>query len=133
MRVALVEAKAKEETTLLARAFATRETALKQELTSLHQAEKDLSIRLHDKSQEVLKLEEKILPLRTRAIELEEAAKPSKAKMVRLEDRSTNQEVQLGRVKAELLQQVERFKKAEAELTEDVVDAYVAGFEDALA
>jgi len=42
-RVALVEAKANEETTLLARTFATREAALKQELTSLRQAEKDLS------------------------------------------------------------------------------------------
>jgi len=53
--------------------------------------------------------------------------------MARLEDRSTNQEVQLGHVEAELLQQAERFKKVEAELTEDVVDACVAGFEDALA
>ena len=42
-RVALVEAKAKEETTLLARSFVTRETALKQELTSLRQAEKELT------------------------------------------------------------------------------------------
>jgi len=41
--------------------------------------------------------------------------------------------VQLGHVEVELLQQVERFKKAEAELTEDAVDAYAAGFEDALA
>jgi len=39
----------------------------------------------------------------------------------------------LGRVEVELLQQAEKFKKAEAELTEDVIDAYVAGFEDALA
>jgi len=62
-RVTLIETKAKEETNLLARAFATRETALKQELTSLRQAEKDLSKRLHDKSQEVVELEAKILPL----------------------------------------------------------------------
>ena len=45
----LVEAKAKEETTLLACSFATCETALKQELASLRQFEKDFSKRLHDK------------------------------------------------------------------------------------
>ena len=131
-RVALVEAKAKEETTLLARSFATRETALKQELASLRQSERDLSKRLHDKCLEAIELEAKILPLRIRVIELEEAAEASKAKMERLEERSINREVQLGRVEAELLQQAKRFEEAEAELTGDIVDAYDAGFEDAL-
>ena len=125
-RVALVEAKAKEVTTLLARSFATFEAALKQELTSLHQSEKDLSKRLHDKCQEVVELETKILPLRIWVIELE-------AKMARLEERSINREVHLGRVEAELLQQAKRFEEAEAELTGDAVNAYDAGFEDALA
>ena len=41
--------------------------------------------------------------------------------------------MQLGPVEVELLQQAKRFEEAEAELTEDVVDAYDAGFEDALA
>jgi len=111
VKVALVEAKAKEEMTLLARAFTTRETAQKQKLTSLRQAKKDLSKRLHDKGKEAVELEAKILPLRTWAIELEEAAEASKVKMARLEERSTNQEVQLGHVEAKLLQQAERFKK----------------------
>jgi len=132
-RVALVEAKAKEETALLARLFVTRETAQKQELTSLYQAEQDLSKRLHDKSQEAVELEAKILPLRIRVSELEEAAEASKAKMARLEERSTNREVQMGRVEAELLQQTKRFEEAEAKLTGDVVDAYDVGFEDVLA
>jgi len=127
-QVALAEAKAKEEMALLARAFTTCEIALKQELASLRQAEKDLSKWLHDKSQEAVELEAKILPLRTHAIELEEAAEATKAKMVRLEERSINQEVQLGCAEAELLQQAEEFKKAEAELTEDAADAYAAGF-----
>jgi len=39
----------------------------------------------------------------------------------------------LGRVEAELLQQAQRFEEVEAELTGNVVDAYDAGFEDALA
>jgi len=68
-----------------------------------------------------------------RVFELEEAAEASKAKMAVLEERSINQEVQLGRVEAELLQQAKRFEEAEAELTGDVVDAYDARFEDALA
>jgi len=62
-QVALVEAKAKEETILLACVFTTCETALKEELTSFRQTEKDLSKRLHDKSQKVVELEAKILPL----------------------------------------------------------------------
>ena len=68
-QVALVEAKAKEEMALLAHAFTTGETALKQELANLRQDEKDFSKWFHDKSQEVVELEAKILPLRTRVIE----------------------------------------------------------------
>jgi len=132
-KVAMVEAKAKEEMALLAHSFATREAALKQELTSLCQLEKGLSKRLHDKCQEAVELEAKILPLQIWVIELEEAAEASKAKMARLEERSINREVHLGHVEAELLQQAKRFEEVEAELTEDVVDAYDMGFEEALA
>jgi len=132
-RVALVEANAKEETTLLARLFATRKTALKQELACLRRSEKDLSKRLHDRYQEVVELEEKILPLRIRVFELEETAEASKAKMAGFEERSINREVQPGRVEAELLQQAKRFEEAEAEMTGDDVDVYDAGFEDAFA
>jgi len=130
-RVALVEAKAKEETALLARLFAIREAALKQKLTSLRQSEKDFSKRIHDKCQEAVKLEAKILPLQIRVIELKEAAEASKAKMARLKERSTNREVHMGHVEAELLQQAKRFKETEAELTGNVIDACDAGFEDA--
>jgi len=48
-RVALVEAKTKEETALLARSLAAREAALKQELACLRCFEKDLSKQLHYK------------------------------------------------------------------------------------
>jgi len=65
-------------------------------------------------------------------VELEKEVEVAKAKIAKLEERATNQEVQFGRVEAELTQQAENFKKAEAELIENVVDAYVAGFEDAL-
>jgi len=118
-RVALVEAKTKEETTLLARSFAARDTALKQELACLRRSEKDLSKQLHAKCKEVVELKARILPLRIQVFELKEAAEASKAKMAGLEKRSINREVQLGEV--------------EAELIGDVVDAYDVGFEDALA
>ena len=36
-------------------------------------------------------------------------------------------------MEAELLQKAKRFEEAEPELTEDAIDAYDAGFEDALA
>jgi len=57
----------------------------------------------------------------------------SKSKIAGLERRSISREVQLGQVEAELLQQAKRFEEAEAELTEDVLDAYDAGFADAFA
>ena len=132
-RVALVGAKTKEETALLAHKFVARETAPKQELACLRRSEKDLSKQLHVKCQEVVELEARILPVRIRVFELEEAAEASKAKMAGLEKRSINQEVQLGCVEVELLQQAKRFEEAEVELTGDGVDAYDAGFEDALA
>jgi len=104
-----------------------------QELTNLRQSEKDLAKRLHDKGQEVVQLEAKILPLRTRVVELEEGAEATKARMAKLEEKATDREVQLGRVDTELTEQAEAFKKTKAELIEDVADAYAAGFEDALA
>jgi len=93
--LALVEAKAKEDLALaeerkkdelaqLARAFATRETALEQELSSLHQSEMDVKKRLFDKGQEYIDLESRVLPLRTRVVEMEEEAKATKAKMAKL-------------------------------------------------
>jgi len=99
-------------------------------LSCLHQSEKDINKRLFDKGQENLQLEAKILPLRNRVIELEEEVEGTKAKM---EERATQQEVQFGRVEGKLTEKVEQFNKTEAKLMEDVVDAYEAGFEDALA
>jgi len=122
-----------EELAQLARFFTTRETALEQELSSLCQSEKDVKKRLFDKGQEYTNLESRVLPLHTRVVELEEEAEQTKAKMAKLEQRDTNQEVHFGRVEAQLTQQAEAFKKTEVELIEDVANAYIVGFEDALA
>jgi len=131
--LALAEEKRKDKLAQQARVFATRETALMQELSRLRQSEKDAKKRLFDKGQEYTELESKVLPLRTRVAELEKEVEQTKAEMAKLKERATNQEVQLGRVEGELTQQAEAFKKTEAELIEDVAKAYAARFEDALA
>ena len=66
-------------------------------------------------------------------IELKEKAEEIHSKMARLEERATQQEVQLGQLDGELAHKVELFKQTEEELTNDVANAYGAGFEDAMA
>ena len=65
-------AKFEEELSTKTKTFANWETAMYVELASLHKSEKDTKKVLHDKGQEVVQLEVKILPLRTNVIELEE-------------------------------------------------------------
>jgi len=129
----LEEEKKKEELAQLVLIFTNQETALDQEISSLRQTEKEIKKRIFDKGQLYTDLESKVLPLRTKRVELEKEIEVAKAKIAKLEERATNREVQLGRVEAEFTQQAKNFKKAEAELIEDAIDAYVAGFEDALA
>jgi len=47
--------------------------------------------------------------------------------------RASQREVLLRQVEGELAEKVESFKKVEEELTNDVVDAYDEGFQDAIA
>ena len=53
--------------------------------------------------------------------------------MAKMEERATQREAQLGQVEGELAQKIELFKQTEEELTNDVVDAYGTGFQDAMA
>jgi len=53
--------------------------------------------------------------------------------MARLEERATQQEVQLGQMEEELVHKDELFNQTKEELTNNVVDAYATGFEDAMA
>jgi len=85
------------------------------------------------------------VPLRAQVVALQEEVAANKAKMANLEERSVDWEV--GKVEAELTEKVEALEKAKKELTtqaedfekakvgllDDAVDAYAAGFEDALA
>jgi len=125
--------KLKEESTLQAKKFSQRETALHQELVNLCQTEKETKRLLFEKSQEALSAHSKILPLRNEVIELKEKAEETQTKMARLKERATQQEVQLGQLEGELARKVELLKQMEEELTNDVVDAYDARFEDAIA
>jgi len=93
---------------------------LHQELANLRQTEKEIKRLL-------------LLPLCNEVIELKEKAEEIHSKMARLEERATQQEVQLGQLDGELAHKVELFKQTEEELTNDVANAYGAGFEDAMA
>ena len=102
-------------------------------MENLRQIEKDTKKLLFEKSQKALLAHSKILPRLNEVIKLKEKAEETQAKMAKLKERATQQEVQLGQLEGELAHKVELFKKTEEELTNDVVDAYGAGFEDALA
>ena len=73
------------------------------------------------------------MALRNEIIGLQEKVEESQAKMTRLEERSSQQEKRLVQLEEELARKDELFKKTKEELTNDVVDTYAAGFEDAMA
>jgi len=87
--VSQAEANMREELAFQIQIFAKREAALNQELNSLRQLEKETKKLLFDKSQQVLQVEAKILPLRNKVIDLEEKVEEAQAKMAKLEERAT--------------------------------------------
>jgi len=92
----------KEELIARTKTFTNRETAMYLELASPRQSEKDAKKALHDKGQEVVELEAKILPFHTRAVELEDLVTELKGKVANLKERATQREILLGRVEGEL-------------------------------
>ena len=110
-----------------------RETALYIEVSSLRQTDEETKKLLFEKSEETLHAHAKILDLRKEVIDLHEKAKQSLAKMARLEEKVTQQEVQLGQLEGELARKDKLFNQTKEELTNDVVDAFGAGFEDTMA
>jgi len=71
------------------------------ELGSLCQFEREVKKLLFEKSQEVVQLEAKILPLRNKVVDLEEKVEGMQAQMTKLEERATQRGVQLGQVEGE--------------------------------
>ncbi|XP_068486691.1 uncharacterized protein [Phaseolus vulgaris] len=78
--------------------FSQIENALNEELRSLRNDKKELRKKLHDKLQDAVELESKIVPMRKRNAELEEARRSDADKMSKLEKRSTERETLLGKV-----------------------------------
>ncbi|XP_068476957.1 coiled-coil domain-containing protein SCD2-like [Phaseolus vulgaris] len=95
--------------------FSRVENALKDELKSVRQDNKELRKKLHDKLQDAIELESKIVPLREKIAALEEAKKTDAQKMVNLEKRSVERETLLGKVEQDR-------DKASQELSEAAVE-----------
>jgi len=79
--------------------FSRVENALKDELVSVRDDKNELRRKLHDKVQETIDLESKLVPLRKQVAELVEARKADEAQVSKLEKKSTEREVLLGKVK----------------------------------
>ena len=78
--------------------FSRVENALNEELRSLRKDNKELRKKLHDKLQDAVELESKLVPLRENIATLEEAQKADAKKMANLEKRSIERETLLGKV-----------------------------------
>jgi len=78
--------------------FSRVENALKNELQSMRKDNKELRKKLHDKLQDAVELENRIVPLREKIAALEEAKKIDAEKMAKLKKRSTERETLLGKV-----------------------------------
>ncbi|XP_068475056.1 coiled-coil domain-containing protein SCD2-like [Phaseolus vulgaris] len=96
--------------------FSRVENALKDELQSVRQDNKELHKKLHDKLQDAVELESKIVPLRERISALDEAKKTDAQKMVNLEKRSIERETLLGKVEQDWDKASEELSETAAEL-----------------
>jgi len=82
--------------------FSRVENALKDELQSVRKDNKELRKKLHDKLQDAVELENRIVPLREKIATLEEAKKADAQRMANLEKRSIERETLLGKVEQDL-------------------------------
>ena len=96
--------------------FPRVENALKDELQSVRQDNKELRKKLHDKLQDAVELESKIVPLRERIAALEEAKKTDAQKMANLEKRSFERETLLGKVEQDRDKASQELSEVAAEL-----------------
>jgi len=96
--------------------FSRVENALKDELKSMRQDNKELRKKLHDKLQDAVELESEVVPLREKIAALEEAKKTDAQKMVNLEKRSVERETLLGKVEQDRDKASQEFREAAAEL-----------------
>jgi len=95
--------------------FSRVENALKDELQSVRKDNKELRKKLHDKLQDAVELENRLVPLREKIATLEEAKKTDTKKMANLEKRSIERETLLGKVEQDR-------DKATKELSETAIE-----------
>ena len=98
--------------------FSRVENAVNDELRSLRKDKAELRQKLHNKLQNAVELESKLIPMRTRIAELEEAQKAGEAKMAKLEKRSTERETLLGQVEADQDKKSKELSETIAELAQ---------------
>jgi len=96
--------------------FSRVENALKDELQSVRKDNKEQRKKLHDKLQDAVELESKIVPLREKIAALEEAKKTGVEKMANLEKRSIERETLLGKVEQERDKASQELSETAAEL-----------------
>jgi len=97
--------------------FSRVENALKDDLKSVRQDNKELRKMLHDKLQDAVELESKIVPLSEKIAALEEAKKTDAQKMVNLEKRSVERETLLGKVEQDRDKASQELGETAAELS----------------
>ena len=96
--------------------FSRVENALKDKLQSVRQYNKELRKKLHDKLQDAVELESKIVPLMEKIAALEEAKKTDAQKMANLEKRSIQRETLLGKVEQDRDKASQELSETAAEL-----------------
>ncbi|XP_068466270.1 uncharacterized protein [Phaseolus vulgaris] len=96
--------------------FSRVKNALNEEPRSLRKDKKELRRKLHDKLQDVVELESKLVPLREKIATLEEAQKADAKKMANLEKRSTGRETLLGKVEQDRDKATKELSEIAAEL-----------------
>jgi len=99
--------------------FSRVENALKDELRSVRDYKNELCRKLHDKLQETIDLESKLVPLREKIAKLEEAKKNDAQHVANLEKRSIERETLLGKVEQDR-------DKASQELAETAAELAIA-------
>ncbi|XP_068504446.1 uncharacterized protein [Phaseolus vulgaris] len=96
--------------------FSRVENTLNEELRSVRKDKNELRRKLHDKLQEVIELESKLVPLREKVAKLEEAQKADANKMSNLEKRSIERETLLGKVEQDRDKASKELSETAAEL-----------------
>ena len=98
--------------------FSRVENAFKDELQSVRNDRNELRRKLHDKLQETIKLESKLVPLREKIAKLEEAKKADAQQVANLEKRSIEREILLGRVEQDRDKASQELAETAAELAQ---------------